>query len=107
MDAWNRDQLYVEVWEQPASKVAVKYGVSGVMIGKICRKLKIPLPGRGYWAKKEFGKPVERMPFLEEKDLPVLMRHTFPAAEQPYTIRSYFSYFFYACNSCEDWQHGR
>ena len=58
------------------------YGVSGVMIGKICRKLKIPLPGRGYWAKKEFGKPVERMPFLEEKDLPVLMRHAFPAAEQ-------------------------
>jgi len=35
MDTWNRDQLYIEVWEQPASKVAVKYSVSGVMIGKI------------------------------------------------------------------------
>lgn len=82
MDTWNRDQLYIEVWERPASKVAIKYGVSGVMIGKICRKLKIPLPGRGYWAKKEFGKPVERLPPLEEKDLPVLMRHTFPAPGQ-------------------------
>jgi hypothetical protein len=52
------------------------------MIGKICRKLKIPLPGRGYWAKREFGKPVERVPLPDVKDLLVIMRHTFPVAEQ-------------------------
>jgi hypothetical protein len=82
MEAWNREQLYAEVWQEPVSKLSNKYGVSGVMIGKICRKLKIPLPGRGYWARKQFGKAVERVPLPEAKDLPVLMRHTFPAQEE-------------------------
>ena len=31
-------------------------------------------PGRGYWIKKEFGKPVEHLPLPEAKDLPVVMR---------------------------------
>ena len=59
METWNRNELYVEVWERPQVKVAAKYGISAVMLGKVCRKLHIPLPGRGYWAKLEFGKPVE------------------------------------------------
>jgi hypothetical protein len=78
-EIWNREQLYAEVWEKPLVKIAVKYGISAVMLGKICRKLLIPLPGRGYWAKKEFGKPVERLPLPEAEDLPVLYRSTEPA----------------------------
>jgi len=31
---------------------------------KICRKLLIPIPGRGYWAKKAAGKPVPKQPAL-------------------------------------------
>jgi hypothetical protein len=43
--------------------LAPKYGVSDVGLAKACRKLHIPLPGRGYWAKKAAGKSVpERLP---------------------------------------------
>lgn len=47
-------------------------------LGKVCRKLQIPLPGRGYWAEKEFGKPVERLPLPEAKNLPIVhrLKHT-------------------------------
>jgi hypothetical protein len=67
MDTWNREELYAEIWEQPLVKVAVKYGISAVMLGKVCRKLQIPLPGRGYWVKKDFGKPIQRVPLPEAK----------------------------------------
>jgi len=74
MDTWNREELYAEIWEQPATKVAAKYGISSVMLGKVCRKLQIPRPGRGYWAKKEFGKPVKKIPLPQAKNLPIVQR---------------------------------
>ena len=74
MEAWDREALYLEVWSQPLTKLAKKYHISNVMLGKICRKLKIPLPGRGYWAKKEFGKTVKQPPLPAVKDLPPLYR---------------------------------
>lgn len=83
METWNRDELYLEVWERPQVKVAVKYGISAVMLGKVCRKLQIPLPGRGYWAKLEFGKPVERIPLPEAKDLPVVQHLKQLSSEAP------------------------
>src|SRR5690348_12071647 len=74
METWNRDELYAQIWEEPLIKVAAKYGISAVMLGKVCRKLQIPLPGRGYWAKKEFGKPLEKIPLPEVENLPVVRR---------------------------------
>lgn len=74
METWNREELYYEIWEQPLVKTAAKYGISAVALGKVCRKLQIPLPGRGYWVKKEFGKPVERLPLSPGKNLPILQR---------------------------------
>jgi hypothetical protein len=74
MENWNREELYAEIWEAPAIKVAAKYGISSVMLGKVCRKLQIPLPGRGYWAKKEFGKPVNKMPLPDAENLPIVHR---------------------------------
>jgi hypothetical protein len=71
MEAWNREELYNENWEQPMLKIAPKYGIS-VMLGKICRKLRIPVPGRGYWARKESGKPVSRQPLPAVKVLPTV-----------------------------------
>lgn len=53
-----------------------------MMHGNACHKLQIPLPGRGYWTKKEFGKPVERVPLPPAKDLPVVQRLKFPSADQ-------------------------
>jgi hypothetical protein len=80
METWNREELYAEVWEQPLVKVAPKHGISAVALGKVCRKLQVPLPGRGYWVKKEFGKPVKRLPLPVAKDLPIVHRQKYPAA---------------------------
>jgi hypothetical protein len=61
---YDRNELYEKVWEKPLKRVAEEYGVSDVAIGKACRKLMIPLPGRGYWAKKAANQPVEPRPPL-------------------------------------------
>jgi hypothetical protein len=66
-ETWNRKELYEQIWEKPMIQVAPKYGISAAMLGKVCRRLQIPLPGPGYWIKKRFGKPVERRPLPEAK----------------------------------------
>ena len=52
---YDLEELYRKVWEQPLSKVAEEYGVSAIALGKTCRKLSVPVPGRGHWAKLAFG----------------------------------------------------
>jgi hypothetical protein len=52
MARYNREDLYEKVWRMPVRLAAREYGVSDVAIGKVCRKLYIPVPGRGYWAKR-------------------------------------------------------
>jgi hypothetical protein len=71
---WDRVELYNEVWNQPIVKLARKYGISDVALGKACRKLRIPHPGRGYWAKRTAGKAVKQEPLPEFKDAPVVRR---------------------------------
>jgi hypothetical protein len=73
-ETWNREELYAEIWEKPLVKVAAKYNISAVALGKVCRKLQIPLPGRGHWTKKEFGKPVEQTPLPTATNLPVVRK---------------------------------
>jgi hypothetical protein len=72
--AWNRFELYKEVWDQPLVKLSRKYGISDVRLGKVCRKLKIPHPRRGYWAKRKAGIPIERLPLPEFNNAPVVRR---------------------------------
>ncbi len=57
-DVYRRQELYERVWSQPVAKIAPSYGIS-VALAKICRKLKVPLPGRGYWAKRTHGHSVK------------------------------------------------
>jgi hypothetical protein len=57
-----REELYDQVWSEPLLQLAKKFGISDVGLAKTCRRMRIPLPGRGYWAKKQFGKPVRRTP---------------------------------------------
>lgn len=71
---WNRVDLYNEVWSQPLVKLSERYGISDVRLGKVCRKLNIPHPGRGYWAKRTVGQPVEQVPLPEFKNAPVVRR---------------------------------
>jgi hypothetical protein len=61
---YNREELYQKVWDRPVQIVAKDFGMSDVGLAKICRKLFIPLPGRGYWARKAAGKKVPTRPAL-------------------------------------------
>jgi hypothetical protein len=58
----SREELYDRVWTTPMRQLAEVYGLSDVGLAKICDRHDIPRPGRGYWAKKEHGKPVEHTP---------------------------------------------
>ncbi len=55
-----REELYNEVWTEPMATLAPKFGLSDVGLAKICRRLHIPVPGRGYWRQKEVGRKVRR-----------------------------------------------
>jgi hypothetical protein len=50
-----REQLYDRVWSTPLSKLGPELGMSGRGLAKLCKREGIPVPNRGYWAKKEFG----------------------------------------------------
>jgi hypothetical protein len=59
---YDRETLYDQVWSQPVQLVAKSYGVSGVALAKTCRRLQIPVPPRGYWARIRTGHKVRRPP---------------------------------------------
>lgn len=64
---YERETLYEEVWQAPVMVVAKRYGISDVMLKKICKRLNVPTPPLGYWAKLYAGKPVERLPLPHTK----------------------------------------
>lgn len=61
---YNRGELYEKVWSEPMRILAQQYGVSDVYLARVCRLLRVPLPGLGYWAKKSAGKPTKKRPPL-------------------------------------------
>lgn len=63
-----RQALYEQVWAQPMTKVAKEYGISNVALAKICKKLNVPYPWRGYWRRKETGKLVKPLPLPPNSD---------------------------------------
>lgn len=71
---YDRKRLYEEVWAEPVETVAGRYGVSGVALAKTCRRLQVPLPGRGYWAKRAHGKEPTRPELPELKNPPRIER---------------------------------
>ena len=61
---YNREELYEKVWQRPVQRLAKEFGISDVGLAKVCRKLFVPLPGRGYWARKAAGQKVGPRPAL-------------------------------------------
>jgi hypothetical protein len=57
-----RAELYEQVWTEPMQKLAPKIGISDVGLKKVCVKMGIPTPERGYWAKLEAGHKISRTP---------------------------------------------
>lgn len=79
-----REKLFQEVWQEPMTTVAKRYGVSDNGLRKRCIKLQIPLPPAGYWAKLQAGKPVPPKP-----ELPPLKYHYYQEAARPNRLISY------------------
>jgi hypothetical protein len=73
---YNRNTLYTEVWNEPMLKVAKRYGVSDVALAKTCRKLNVPLPGVGYWTKKQFGKEPPTPPLPKMEQVPRVLKRS-------------------------------
>ncbi len=63
-----REELYRQVWETPMQHLAAQYGITGNGLAKICGRLNVPYPYRGYWAKKAAGKPVKQLALPAQKD---------------------------------------
>jgi hypothetical protein len=57
---YERSKLYEEIWAEPVTAVSRRYGISDVALRKICQKLAVPLPPRGYWARIEAGRHPRR-----------------------------------------------
>lgn len=85
---YRRHTLYGEVWKEPLLTVSKRYGVSDVALAKVCRRLAVPLPGRGHWARVAAGQVIERVPLRRlPKDRPdaFLGRRPKPTAATPAT----------------------
>jgi integrase len=61
---YDREELYEKAWKVPMRILAKEYRVSDVALAKACKRLHVPLPGRGYWAKKAANQPVKTRPPL-------------------------------------------
>jgi len=55
-----RSELYNLVWSKPVRDIAAEFGISDVALAKRCRALKIPVPGRGHWARVAAGQKPRR-----------------------------------------------
>ena len=76
-----RQQLYNQVWATPIETLAKEFSLSGRGLGKLCARHSIPVPPRGYWAKKAAGKKVHRPP-LPALDDPYKQKIRFNAASE-------------------------
>ncbi len=66
--------------------LAQEFGMSDVALAKACRRAEVPVPGRGYWAKKAAGKSVRRPPLPALKQdregaSDIQLHRTFPRAQ--------------------------
>jgi hypothetical protein len=59
-----RERLFNEVWSEPMTTVAKRYGLSDNGLRKRCIKFEIPLPPVGHWAKIQAGKESAPKPKL-------------------------------------------
>lgn len=55
-----RKELYDLVWSETMVSLSKKYKISDVGLRKICIRMKIPIPNRGYWAKIQAGLHVNK-----------------------------------------------
>src|SRR5262245_60134192 len=63
-----RQELYDRVWAEPIDTLCKEFGLSNVGLCKACRRHNIPVPPRGHWQRKAFGKNVRQPPLPASKN---------------------------------------
>jgi hypothetical protein len=64
-----REELHQLVWSKPSRTLAREFGLSDVGLAKICRKLGVKKPPRGFWAKVVSGMRIKKPPLGEREYL--------------------------------------
>ena len=67
-----REQLYERVWTTPLVQLAQEFSITDVAIAKTCKRLNVPTPPRGYWARLAAGQqprksPLPKAPIVEQR----------------------------------------
>ncbi|HEY3489831.1 MAG TPA: hypothetical protein VGK27_06895 [Candidatus Deferrimicrobiaceae bacterium] len=70
---YQREKLFEEVWAEPMRTLAKRYGISDVALKKICKKLSVPLPPQGYWARRPASRKGPRKPLPAFSDHPTIL----------------------------------
>lgn len=65
---YDREKIYKEVWDEPVTIVAKRYGISDVAFHKLCKRLEVPVPPRGYWSQIKAGEKLQRPPLTKLSD---------------------------------------
>lgn len=77
------EELYALVWEKPLIRLGADFGITGNGLAKIFDRLHVPYPPRGYWAKKEAGKPVATLKLPARSDGIVEWTEIHPTPPKP------------------------
>lgn len=91
-----RQQLYDMVWEEPASALSPRLGLSDRGLAKVCERLGVPRPSRGYWAKKRAGHRIRPRKLPSKHDGPTIYhrpeRTKAPKLEEPESVQRQRAY---------------
>lgn len=60
--ALTRETLYELAWAKPMTQIAKDYEISDRAMAKLCARKQVPVPPRGYWAKKFASRSVAKPP---------------------------------------------
>ncbi len=55
LEKYDRAKLLNDVWIEAVTIVAPRYQLSDAGLKKLCKRLQIPTPPRGYWARLKAG----------------------------------------------------
>ena len=58
----DREALYKKVWTKPMTTIARQHGVSSSFLARVCARLNVPRPPRGYWAKLKVSRAPTKPP---------------------------------------------
>lgn len=82
MKTISRKALYDRVWDTPMSRLAKEYGLSDRGLAKLCTRHDIPVPPRGYWAKKQAGHNVRQVALPDDKGAAEMIIHLPSSAQR-------------------------